>query len=113
MSDAKTFDAEIAAHANGRTLCNCREAYYDERGMCKYGCSTNLLYASHALVAELAAERDALRAQLDDALKCVDAMLEYESLFDIGNDVGAMLAYAAAIEAAKKCRSASAMKEGG
>ena len=39
----------VEKFADGRRLCNCREAYYDERGRCKYGCSSNLISAKHEI----------------------------------------------------------------
>jgi hypothetical protein len=31
----------IERYADGRKLCNCRQAYYDENGQCKHGCQAN------------------------------------------------------------------------
>lgn len=40
----------VARYANGRQLCNCRCAYYDETGVCKYGCQANQ-YLTKELIA--------------------------------------------------------------
>ncbi len=35
----------VIKYADGRTICNCGDAYYDETGNCAYGCSANCLNA--------------------------------------------------------------------
>lgn len=60
MSERDVFKRAIREHADGREVCNCGEAYYDERGVCEYGCSTNQIRAKYELVAKLtrAADRE-------------------------------------------------------
>jgi len=40
MSDP-TYEILVKRYAEGRKLCNCKEAYQDASGGCAYGCSSN------------------------------------------------------------------------
>lgn len=39
------FRRLIVKYADGRVLCNCREAYRDAEGHCAHGCSSNQIRA--------------------------------------------------------------------
>lgn len=39
----------VERFADGRSICNCREAYLDEDGRCAYGCSANLIRAKYEI----------------------------------------------------------------
>lgn len=39
----------LKRYAEGRKLCNCQEAYYDEKGSCSGGCSANQIDAKYMI----------------------------------------------------------------
>mgnify|MGYP001594664983 CR=1 FL=1 len=43
------FKSLVVRFAEGRKLCNCREAYEDATGGCRYGCSANKIYTKYEI----------------------------------------------------------------
>lgn len=43
MPTDEAWKTLVRRYANGRCLCNCREAYRGSDGMCPHGCSANKL----------------------------------------------------------------------
>ena len=52
----KEVIAELA-EKTGRKVCNCGEAFYNERGECAGGCSTNQTYAKYEVGALVKIEK--------------------------------------------------------
>jgi len=46
----------VLRYAEGRTPCNCAEAYYDSNGQCAGGCSTNKINAKEEIAAKVERE---------------------------------------------------------
>jgi len=51
--DERIFKDQIKLYADGRKICNCGQAYYNDKGHCEWGCSTNVIVAKHELVRKL------------------------------------------------------------
>lgn len=83
MSETDYIQA-LKDNANGRSLCNCSQAYYNENGVCEYGCSANRIYASYELVT-------ALHRQLEEARKALGEMKDVAQPTSEMIDAGAAL----------------------
>lgn len=55
MSD-ENYMVLVERYADGRKLCNCREAYQGKAGGCDYGCSANQIFAKYEIADRVVAE---------------------------------------------------------
>src|ERR1700691_4795579 len=71
----EAFEKLIARYADGRHICNCRQAYYNKNGQCEWGCSANQIFAKEEVGRRALAE---IRAFENSALPPSAAKQEKE-----------------------------------
>lgn len=79
-----TYLKAVRDHANGRSVCNCGEAYYDKEGRCAHGCSANLIITKYELV-----ERLSRRPSREDVVRVLNeyTCMECEAMPEMAEDI--------------------------